>query len=254
LTFAECEILHKLAGKTIKFSPLKTTLEPLREIKEACEIKLIKHAITITQKTYSFIQKILKTGLKELEIAAEIERFVRLQGASKTAFETIVASGPNASFPHACVSERIIKKGEPIIIDIGVEYQGYKCDLTRTFFLGKINPVIHKAYQAVCEAQQEAISKIKHGALIKDIDLAARNYLKQKGLEKFFIHSLGHGIGLEVHESPSINKKNNSRLQAGTILTIEPGIYVAGHYGIRIEDMVLVTSNGSEVLSGNNRY
>lgn len=254
LTFAECEILHKLAGKSIAFIPLKTTLEPLREIKEEGEIELIKKAIQITQKTYGFIQKILRPGLKEIEIAAEIERFVRLQGASKTAFETIVASGPNASFPHARVSERIIKNGDPIIIDIGVEYQGYKCDLTRTFFLGKIKPVVRKAYQIVCQAQQEAIGKIRHGALIKDIDLAARNYLKQKGLDKFFIHSLGHGVGLQAHESPSINKNNNSLLQAGAILTVEPGIYVTGHYGIRIEDMVLVTPNGSEVLSVDNKY
>lgn len=254
LSFAECEILHRLGGKHISFIPLKTTIEPLREIKEEEEVALIKKGIEITQKTYTFIQKILKPGTKEIEIAAEIERFVRLQGASKTAFDTIVASGPNASYPHARVSNRAIKKNEPIIIDLGVEYKGYKCDLTRTFFLGKINPTVRKAYVAVCQAQQHAIRKIKHGARIKDIDLAARNHIRRKGLDKFFIHSLGHGVGLEVHESPSINKKNCARLQAGTVLTVEPGIYITGQFGIRIEDMVLVKHNGSEVLSGNSQH
>ncbi len=254
LTFAECEILHNLASKDITFVPLKTTVEPLREIKEETEIALMKKAIEIAQKTYTFVHTILKPGIKELEVAAEIERFVRINGASKTAFDTIVASGPNASYPHASVSSRTIQKGEPIIIDLGVEYEGYKCDLTRTFFLGKINPTVRRAYLAVCQAQQHAIRKIRHGARIKDIDLAARNHIKQKGLDKFFIHSLGHGIGLQVHESPSINKKNSSRLQTGTVFTVEPGIYVAGKYGVRIEDMVLVKHNGSEVLSGNNKH
>lgn len=254
LAFAECEILHKLAGKNIDFIPLKTTIEPLREIKEIEEVDLIKKGIEIAEKTYNFVQKILKPGIKEIEVAAEIERYIRLQGALKTAFDTIVASGPNASFPHAVISDRVIKASEPVIIDLGIEYQGYKCDLTRTFFLGKINPVVRKAFQTVCLAQKYAIDKIRHGARIKDIDLAARNYIKQKGFAKFFIHSLGHGVGLQVHESPSINKKNNSLLQAGMVLTVEPGIYIAGQFGIRVEDMVLVKHNGSEVLSGNTKY
>ena len=254
LTFAECEALHKLAGKTSKFIPLKETVEPLREIKDAEEIKAIREAVKITLKALSFIEKILKPGMKELEAAAELERFIRMSGAEESAFKIIVASGPNSSYPHAEISSRRLKTGEPVVIDMGVAYNGYKCDLTRTFFLGKINPSVRKVESIVREAQHRAIRHIRPGIPIKEIDFIARNYIAQKGFAKFFGHSLGHGIGLEVHESPSINKRNTHRLKNGSVFTIEPGIYMAGEFGVRIEDMVLVTKEGAQVLSGDDRY
>lgn len=254
LAFAECEILNNLSKRAFKWIPLKETLEPIREIKEEAEIQNILKGIQITQKTFAFIKTMLKSGLREVEVAAEIERFIRLKGATASAFNIIVASGPNSSYPHAAISQRIMRQGEPVVIDMGVEYNGYKCDLTRTFFLGKIKPIVRKIAHIVQEAQKQAIRTIKPGVIIKDIDEAARNYISEKGFGKNFGHALGHGIGLEVHESPSINKKNHHRINKGTIVTVEPGIYLPGEFGIRIEDIVLVTDNGAEVLSGNNSH
>lgn len=248
LTFAECEILNKLAPKSARFIPLAQTLEPLREIKEKDEISNIRRAVEITRQALSFIEKKLKSGVTELQIGAEIEHFIRLKGATRSSFDIIVASGPNSSFPHAPISDRIIKNGEPVVIDIGVEYNGYKSDLTRTFFLGKISPIALEVKRIVCEAQKRAIKKIKPGAIIKDIDRAARYYIEGKGFGKNFGHALGHGVGLEVHESPSINKKNNHRVKKGMIFTVEPGIYLSEEFGVRQEEMVLVTDNEAEAL------
>jgi Xaa-Pro aminopeptidase len=251
LTFAECEILCSLGSKHIKFIPLKETIEPLREIKEGDEIKTIKKAIAITLEAFAYIEKMLKPGVSELEIAAHLERFIRLQGATSSAFDIIVASGPNSSYPHAGISSRVMQKTDAVIIDAGVAYNGYKCDLTRTWFLGKIKPVAQKAYRIVSEAQKRAIKAIRPGVTAKSIDLAARNYIAEKGFDRFFGHSLGHGVGLEVHESPSINRKNHRVINANMVFTVEPGIYIPGEFGIRIEDMVLVKESGAEVLSGN---
>jgi Xaa-Pro aminopeptidase len=254
LTFAECELLHKLLGKKISFIPLPTTLEPLRAIKNSDELNDIRKAIAITLKTYRFIEKRLKPGTTELSIVGEIERFIRLNGAEDTAFDTIVASGPNASYPHARASERKIKRGEAVVVDMGVAVNGYKCDLTRTFFVGKIDPIVRRAAKTVTEAQAKAIQAIHPGVPFKDIDAAARQFIAAQGFGKNFGHALGHGVGLEIHESPSVNKKNIDRAQEGMIFTVEPGIYVAGKFGIRMEDMVLVTKKGVVVLSGNDQH
>ncbi len=251
LSFAECQILHELTGKTKTFIPLKETIERAREIKEKGEIDNIKNALAITLKTYAHIKKMLKPGLRELDIAAQIERFIRLNGATSSAFDTIVASGPNSSYPHAGITQRPIQRGEPIVIDLGVVYNGYKCDLTRTFFLGKIKPIVQKAFGIVSEAQKRAIQAVRPGIAINKIDSAARNYISEKGFGKFFGHALGHGVGLEVHESPSISKKDRRPIKKGMVFTVEPGIYIPGSFGIRIEDMVLVTDKGAEVLSDN---
>ena len=157
LAFAECEILNKLKDKRTLLIPLKETIEPLREIKEKEEIENIKKALVLTQATYSFIKKKLKPGVSELELAAEIEYFIRQNGARSSAFDIIVASGPNSSYPHAQVSDRRLCSNEPVVIDMSIEYNGYKCDLTRTFFLGKIKPIVQKAHDAILSAQQKAI-------------------------------------------------------------------------------------------------
>ncbi|HAJ56232.1 MAG TPA: Xaa-Pro dipeptidase [Candidatus Omnitrophica bacterium] len=254
LAFAECQALHELSKGKITWIPLKETIEPLREIKEDEELVNIRKAVQITLRAYDFIEKKLKAGMRELRVAAELERFIRLAGATSASFDIIVASGPNSSYPHAQITGRPMKNGEPVIIDMGVTVNGYKSDLTRTFFLGRINPVVRKIDTIVLQAQQMAIKAIKPGVLIRDIDGIARNYIKDKGFGKNFGHSLGHGVGLEVHEAPSINGKNGLRLKKGMVFTVEPGIYIAGSYGVRREEMVLVTSNGVEVLSGISRH
>ncbi|MDD5574030.1 MAG: Xaa-Pro peptidase family protein [Candidatus Omnitrophica bacterium] len=253
LSFAECEILNQRVGKKITLVPLQKTLEPLREIKDADEVSCIRRALSIAKKTLAFAKTRIKPGRSEAHIAADMERFVRLNGACSMAFETIVASGPNSSYPHARLTDRIMKEGDPVVVDMGVDLNGYKCDLTRTFFLGKINPVVLRAAEVVRQAQALAIRHIRPGITIRSLDAAARNYITQQGFGKNFGHALGHGIGLEVHESPSINKTNSRKLEPGMVFTVEPGIYVPGRFGIRMEEMVLVTQRGVEVLSGNDR-
>ncbi len=253
LTFAECDILNDALAKKVKFIPLKETIEPVREIKDVRELRSINKAVEITLQAFELVKNRLRPGLTELEIAAEIERFIRIKGARAGAFDCIVASGPNSSYPHAIVSPRRLREGEPVVVDMGVDYEGYKSDLTRTFFLGKMPPIVLRAAGVVREAQKKAIQAIRPGALIKDIDAVARHFIAAKGFGKNFGHALGHGVGLEVHESPGINKKNNQILKENMVFTVEPGIYLAGRFGIRMEEMVRVTKDGVEVISGDRR-
>jgi len=225
-------------------------IEELRQIKEPEEIEAIRKGMKITSLAFKFIKSFIKPGVKELEVVAELERFIRYQGASGASFEIIVASGPNSSFPHHMPGSRRIQRDEPVLIDMGVDYSGYKTDLTRVFFSGKIKPLVRKVYDIVAVSQREAISRIKPCVKLAEIDAAARQYITSKGYGGFFGHALGHGIGLEVHEYPKISGKEQSELKPGMIFTVEPAIYLPKQFGIRIEDMVLVTQKGCEVLSG----
>ncbi|HTZ11804.1 MAG TPA: Xaa-Pro peptidase family protein [Candidatus Margulisiibacteriota bacterium] len=250
LPFAEYRKIRGYLGKKCALVPMHSLVEELRQIKEAAEIKNIREALKIHALAIKYIEMLLKPGRKELEIAAEIEHFIRYHGATGSAFETIVASGPNSSQPHHIPSERKLLKNEPVLIDMGVNYLGYKTDLTRVFFLGKISILCRKVYDIVREAQAKAIAKIEPGRKISSIDAAARNHISRNGFGDCFGHNLGHGIGLEVHEEPHISAKAEVPLLSGTVFTVEPAIYLPGKFGIRIEDMVLVTRKGCEVLSG----
>jgi len=230
--------------------PSHNLIESLRQIKDSGEIEKIREALKITGLALQFVKTFLKPGIKELEIAAELERFIRYQGAIGAAFDIIVASGPNSAHPHHRPSSKRIQEAEPVLIDIGVDYFGYKSDLTRVFFSDKINSLTRRIYDIVLKAQGKAIAKIRPGEEISRIDALARNYIADKGYAKFFGHSLGHGIGLETHEAPSISAKVDGILLPGMVFTVEPAIYLPGRFGIRIEDMVLVTQKGCEVLSG----
>ena len=240
------------AAKKI-FSPIrlistKGLVEELRAIKSAEEINKIKKAVKITLQTLKHAQTILRPGIREIEIAAELERFIRLKGARTSSFEMIIASGKNSSFPHHQTSSRKLRKNDPLLLDIGVDYQGYKSDLTRTFFLDRIPSKFAKIYGIVCQAQTKAIKIIKPGIRISQIDKYARQHIAKQGYEGFFGHNLGHGLGLEIHEKPYICSRNNTLIKAGMIFTIEPGIYLPGEFGVRIEDNILVTNDGYEVL------
>ena len=251
LNFAEYSKIRSYLGPKTKLKDTFNIVETLRLIKDPQEIGFIRQAIKITAKTFEFIQKSLKPGVKELEIAAEIEHFIRYQGAKMSAFNILIASGPNSSLPHALISSRKIKSGEPILIDIGVDINGYKSDLTRVFFLDKIPNIQRRIYEIIQEAQAKAIAAVKPGRIISAIDSAGRKHIEEQGFGRYFGHSLGHGVGLEVHEEPSISSKNKAQhLEEGMVFTVEPGIYLPGRFGIRLEDMVLVTKKGSEVLSG----
>jgi Xaa-Pro aminopeptidase len=248
-TYAYQKLKSKLA-KTATLTPTQGIIESFREVKDPREIEKIKKATQIAVKALKFIKNYIVPGAKEIEIAGEIERFIRYNGAQGVSFEIIVASGPNSSFPHHKTSSRKICRNEPVLIDMGVEYCGYKSDLTRVFFSGRINPLVRKVYDIVAQAQELALKAIKPAAKINKVDLAARQYIAQKGYGGFFNHSLGHGVGLEIHESPRIQPKEGRRLKKGMVFTVEPAVYIPGEFGIRIEDLVVVTKKGVRILSG----
>ncbi len=223
-------------------------IENLRAVKREDELSAIRKALHFHGKCYQYLKKIIRSGQTERQILEKLERFV-LSHHQSFSFPPIIASGPNSCLPHARISDRKIKKNDLVLVDMGIEANGYKSDLTRMFFLGKIPHLVREVCEAVAQAQRLAITQIKPGVLAKNVDSCARNFLKEKNLGAYFSHSLGHGIGLEVHEKPGLSHRSPSVLEKGMVLTVEPGVYIPGRFGIRIEDMVLVTSQGSKVLS-----
>ncbi len=250
LSFDKYKKIKKELSREKKLVATGNLIEVLRQIKESDEIGKIKNATQITIEALKFIKNLIRPERKEIEIAAELEYFIRCNGGQSSAFDIIVASGTNSSFPHHLTSQRKIKNNEIVLIDIGSDYMGYKSDLTRVFFLGKINSLIRNIYDIVVRAQDEAIRKIRPTIPINEVDIAARQYITQNGYGDFFTHSLGHGIGLEVHESPRISSRENALLEKGMVFTIEPAIYLPGKFGIRLEDIILVTQKGRDVISG----
>lgn len=250
LPFAEYQKIRQDLDYAIELIPTHSITEEFRQIKTPEELIKLRKAVSITIKAFKFIQDFLVPGRKESEVAAELQRFIRYNGASAASFEIIVASGPNSSLPHHLTSERKIKNNQPVLIDLGVDYLGYKSNLTRVFFLGKINIFEKRIYNTVLKAQERAIRKIRPDVLSNKIDAASRQYISQCGYGGFFGHNLGHGVGLEVHEEPQISAQDDNRLKAGMVFTIEPAIYLPQRFGIRIEDICLVTKQGVEVISG----
>ncbi len=250
LNFAEYRKLRKELPAPLGLAPTFGLVEGLRQVKSPEEVRQIKIATKIAVKAFCFIQSQLKPGRKEIEIAGDLERFIRYHNAGDSSFKIIVAGGPNSAFAHHISSERKLKANEPVLIDMGVDYRGYKSDLTRVFFLGKIDTLAAEIYAIVRKAQELAIKQIKPGKTCAEIDASARSYIRDRGYGQYFGHGLGHGLGLEVHEEPHISGKQNTRLEPGMVFTVEPAIYLPKKFGIRLEDMVLVTEKGSEVLSG----
>jgi len=243
----QAEILGSLiAGKLI---PVVGIIENLRIIKYPDEIAAIRTSACIAKKVLKRIIKEIKNGKTEKEIAAQIDFLLRKEGADKNSFDTIVASGENSSMPHARPQKRKIRTGDAVVLDFGATCDGYSSDLTRTFFVGKISKHLSLLYNTVSIAQKKAISRVSPGVKISEIDKAARSYITEKGFGDYFGHATGHSIGIDVHELPGINSKNHATLKEGMVFTIEPGIYIPGFGGVRIEDMVLVNKKGCEVLT-----
>lgn len=190
----------------------------------------------------------VQAGQNEKEVAADIRSLFKKFGA-KPAFRTIVASGKRSAKPHGFATDKKIKRGDLVVIDFGAVYNGYCSDMTRTFVVGKPTKKQKKVYRIVKEAQRRAIKAVRAGRACREIDKAARSYIEKQGFGKYFIHNTGHGIGRKVHEAPKISKKNRCRLREGMVIAIEPGIYIKGWGGVRIEDMVLVTRTGCKVLT-----
>jgi Xaa-Pro aminopeptidase len=250
LPFAEYKRIHLDLKKRALLIPTHSLVEEIRQIKDDGEIKKIREAVRICASCLDFIRDSITPGRKEIEVVAEMERFIRYQGASNSSFDIIVASGAHSAYPHHISGESKLRKKEPVLIDAGVEFMGYKSDLTRVYSLSKIDGLIRKVYDIVKGAQLKAIEHIRPGVAVSKVDQAARSFIARNGYADCFKHNLGHGLGLEVHELPNISPKSDVELVEGMVFTIEPGIYLPGKFGIRIEDMVLVTKKGCEVLSG----
>ncbi len=240
--------LQKICRGKVKLVCVNHLVERLREIKSSYEVGQIRKALKLNLEAYGFLKKVVRPGMNEKDIFRRLEVFVRAHQAGFS-FDPIIASGPNSCFPHAKVTDRIIKNNDLVLIDMGMDVGGYKSDLTRVFFLGKIPQLIREVCDTVKIAQEKAIAKIKANVPAKVVDDQARNYLVKRKLAQFFGHSLGHGVGLEIHESPSLSQMSPSILKDGMVVTVEPAVYLPHKFGIRIEDMVLVTKQGCEVLS-----
>lgn len=221
----------------------------LREIKDADEIAKIRSSALLGCRLFDQMLGYLRSGITETAVAAELEHAARLAGAEAMSFETIVASGERSALPHGRASAAKLPKRGFVTMDFGVVLDGYMSDMTRTVHLGKPLAGEREVYDAVLEAQQAAVAAVAPGVTAGDVDEAARSVLRRAGLDKFFTHSTGHGVGLEIHEGPRLAAKQTQPLEAGMVITIEPGVYMPGRFGLRIEDMVLVTASGGEVLT-----
>lgn len=228
--------------RSVKFVPLKHRVEELRLIKDSEEIKNLKKSQEINEKALFRIKKLLKTSVTELEIAWQIKVIGHELGAEDISFEPIVAFGSNSAIPHHQNTARKLKANEVILVDMGMKYKGYCSDMTRTFLPPKPSSEQRHVYELVYEAQEAAIRALKAGIKCSKLDKIARKTMGK--FEQHFGHSLGHGIGLDVHESPSLSFKSKETLKEGMVVTVEPGIYLPGKFGVRIEDMGLVTKNG----------
>ncbi len=241
-------ILNK-ADIRLKLVPLEGLVESLRAIKEPEEIEFITRAAGISDKALEHITDWAHAGMTEKEIAWEIERFMRENGSQSIPFEVIVASGPNAALPHARPSARQVNSGEPIVIDIGARFNGYCSDLTRTICLGEPDTTFKKVYDIVLGAQLTAITIIKEGMNGAEADSMSRTVIEEAGYKEAFGHALGHGVGLAPHEQPRLGPDATELLASSMVFTIEPGIYLPGWGGVRIEDIVVMENDAIRVLS-----
>jgi len=224
-------------------------VEALRLVKDEDELRIMGEAALTGCRLFEHLLGFLKPGLMEIEVAAELEYQARLLGAEGMSFETIVASGPRSALPHGRATTARLPRRGFLTLDFGIIHDGYCSDMTRTVYFGTPRPKERNAYHAVLEAQESAVAAVGAGVSCGDVDEAARSVLRKAGLADAFTHSTGHGVGLEIHEAPRLGAGQTMRLQAGMVVTIEPGVYLPGEFGIRIEDMVAVTRDGGQVLT-----
>jgi Xaa-Pro aminopeptidase len=229
--------------------PLSGVIEKLRLIKSDTEIKILKEATDIADAAFKHILTFIRPGKTELEVSNELEFFMRKQGAASSSFDIIVASGYRSALPHGVASDKIIESGDFVTLDFGAYYKGYCSDITRTVAVGQPNDQLKTIYDVVLQAQLRGMAGIKPGISGKQADALTREYITEKGYGEYFGHSTGHGIGLEVHEGPGLSMKSDIILEPGMVVTVEPGIYIAGVGGVRIEDDTVITKDGNESLS-----
>lgn len=248
ITVADHRALRR-GGRGLKHTDIAALVQSLRAVKSSWEIRKIRKALRCAENSFLAVRKRIRAGQSEQDLRLDLEWEMRRRGASAPAFETIVAAGANASRPHAHAGTRKLKKGGLVLIDFGARVDGYNSDLTRVLFLGSIPRSWKHRYERVLQAQEAGIDAVRPGTACKEADKAARQVFAADACEKRFGHSLGHGVGLAVHEQPRLASKNASVLEPGMVVTVEPGLYYPRQGGIRIEDMVQVTARGNRVLS-----
>lgn len=243
--------MYELYNKEVKadFLPVSGLIEKIRLIKTEQEINIIKVACEIADHAFTHILDFIKPGRTELEVSNELEFFMRKQGATSSSFDIIVASGVRSALPHGVATDKVIEKGDFVTLDFGALYNGYISDITRTVAVGQPSEKLVEMYNVVLESQLLALEKVGPGMTGIEADAVARDYLKSKGYGEAFGHSTGHGIGLEVHEGPGLSFRSETILEPGMAVTIEPGVYLPGIGGVRIEDDILITETGNEKLT-----
>ena len=249
LSFESYQLLKDSLPMRSSLEPVAGWLERQRMVKSGEEIAAIRRSVELNSKTFEQVLRRVRPGMREMELAAELDYRMRRLGAEAPAFETIVASGARTALPHARPTAAQVRPGSLLLVDMGAMLNGYASDMTRMLSLGKPGAKVRRAYDAVLEAQLAAIAAVRPGVEAQMVDRAARRVLARHGFAREFVHSTGHGLGLEIHEPPRIGKKEKTVLAPGMAITIEPGVYMEGFGGIRIEDTVVVTDDGREVLT-----
>lgn len=249
LTVADRKLLARSLGGRRKLVEAPAIVDELRMVKDSGEVPRIRAACHLGDQLFRRLLKVIRPGIPESEAAGEVEFAARKAGADQMAFPTIIAGGTRSSLPHGRASIAAIPSRGFVVCDFGVILAGYCSDMTRTVHLGRPSVEARNLYEAVREAQQAALEAVKPGKSVGEVDQAARNLLQRRRLAKFFTHSTGHGVGLEIHESPRIAAGQPEQLRPGMVITVEPGVYVPGKWGVRVEDTVVVTDSGCEVLT-----
>lgn len=249
MTLATRAALGRCLPGRVRVKPLEGLVERQRMIKEPAEVARLRAAVQLGSRLFECALKVLRAGVTEGEVAAEIEYAARRAGAQGMSFETIVAGGKRSALPHGIASSQTIPNKGFVVLDFGVILGGYCSDMTRTVHMGPAPKQAREMYEVVRKAQERAVAAVRPGVQAGEVDQAARQVLQQAGLGRYFTHSTGHGVGLEIHEPPRLGKGQTELLKAGMVVTVEPGAYVAGRGGVRIEDMVVVTGKGCEVLT-----
>ena len=250
--YVQYRMLKKLFPR-ISFRGTTGLVEDIALIKDASEIDSVHKAARISDRVFGEIISLIRPGVRESEIAAEISYLLRRHGGERDAFEPIVASGERAILPHARATTKRIRRGELVVLDFGTTCNGYCSDLTRTVAVGRVSRAARETYALVREAHADAIAAARAGMMARELDAVARERFRRAGYGRYFVHSLGHGLGLSIHERPRVSPLSRERLQAGSVITIEPGLYIPGVGGVRIEDDVVLTPGGCKVLTGASR-
>ena len=249
ITVSEKKRLAGLTPSAVRLKDAPAIVEQFRMVKDEAEVGMIRNAVKLGARIFDRGLQVLRPGVKEVDVAAEMELAARRSGADGMSFDTIIASGARSALPHGRASTQPIPRGAFVVCDFGVILSGYCSDQTRTVWVGKVSDDARHAYEAVREAQQAAIGAVRPGIAVGEVDAAARKVLRKAGLGRHFTHSTGHGVGLEIHESPRVATGQQEILRSGMVITIEPGVYFPGKWGVRIEDMVAITPGGCEVLT-----